>query len=173
MTPHCTYCADPWRAVILALVAKGIRPVVISRHYGLRPTSVVSLVAEAQKRHCIPRPRCRYCPAYVTRYGGCCQSKRCDRLYGRDYMRERRATGRHTARLGRQQYPEPEGFEWPALPRNPRERTLRRPPRRKPKPSGMLILPRVGPPTMKPSGFAVVGVHPTSPIGTTYFERAA
>lgn len=168
---HCDYCADPYRAVILSLVAQGIRPAVISRHYGLRYTTVVDTAAEARRKRCLPPPKCLYCPAVVTRLGGCCEAKRCVNLYGRDYMRKRRAHPGEYGK-GRKPYDAPEDFEWPVLPKNRRERTLRRPPRKKVKPSGMLVT-RGAPPTSAPQGFVVIGSAPTSPIGSLLHARMA
>lgn len=172
MSAHCSWCADPYRAVLLSLIRQGIRPAPIARHYGVRYTTVVETSAEARRKGCLGPPKCLYCPTTVTRVGGLCEAARCVRLYGRDYMRKRRKTGAHKARRGRQLYDVPEGFVWPALPRNKRERSVRRPPRKPVSPSGMLIATATFP-ASSPQGFIVVGGGRTAPIGANYCARIA
>lgn len=169
--PHCDFCADPFRTTVIGLMAKGARPSAIAKHYGLRPTTVVGVGAEARRLGCLAPPKCLYCPAVVTRIGGCCASQRCSRLYGRDHMRKRRANLKATG-SGKRQYDVLEGLVWPKLPRNPRARTLPKPPRKQQPESGMVVT-QGAPPVSSPQGFVFIGGGRTAPIGAVPYVRMA
>lgn len=169
---HCPWCADAWRSVLIGLISGGIRSSTIARHYGLRPTTVVETAAEARRHGCLAPPRCLHCPKVVTRVGGLCGSRECRRTYGRDYMRKRRTTGVIGKGLGRQDYGAPEGFVWPVLPENPRERSIRVPRVKLTKPSGMVLPLRVQSTSIS-VGVLIVGGGRTSPIGTLSCGRLA
>lgn len=172
MSAHCSWCSDAWRTVLLGLIRQGIRSSTIARHYGLRPTTVVETAAQARRSGCLGPPRCVYCPKVVTRVGGLCGSPECRRTYGRDYMRKRRATGVIGKGFGRREYEEPEGFVWPVLPANPRERSIRVPQVKPAKASGMVLTLRRGT-ASSPQEFFIVGGGRTAPIGALPCGRLA
>lgn len=119
MTPHCEYCADEWRAVLIGLLRQGIRPSVVARHYGLARSTVASVGQDARRCGCLPAPTCLYCPAKVRNMGGVCKAEECRRTYYRLMRRQQRA--RHGWKIGwrvaDRRYKEPVGFAWPVLPR--------------------------------------------------------
>lgn len=133
MTPHCDFCANPYRAVLIDLTRKGMRQAVIIRHYGLRPTSVKKLMSDARGRGCLGPPVCRYCPTTINPTRVVCEKRECRLANDRDCLRMRRARfGHHRKHKGPPRprpagIAEPPDFVWPGLPPNPRERHVRVP----------------------------------------------
>jgi hypothetical protein len=127
---HCTWCAEPWRAVLIAMARQKQRASVICRHYGLRTQTVVVMLANARRLGCLPHPTCRHCPVRIAPQRVVCGKKACRAALDRDGLRLRRArfgharTPRAKERRGHKETP---GLFWPELPPNPRERNPRAP----------------------------------------------
>lgn len=127
---HCAFCADPFRAVILGLARRGLRAGVITRHYGLRRTTVTMAIQRGRRDGCIPTPTCRYCKVGISPHRITCEKQECVSARDRDSARLRRArygTKRKGPRKTSSAYVEPPDFEWPELPPNRRERNARVP----------------------------------------------
>lgn len=130
MNLHCSWCAEPWRSVLIGLSRKGLRVSVVVRHYGLRLSTVMSMLQDARRNGCLPPPTCLHCGVSIPSQRLICTKRACKSARGRDLMRLRRARfganrrGRERVHGG---HKEPHGFVWPELPPNPRERSGRAP----------------------------------------------
>lgn len=123
MTSHCSFCADPWRRVILRLAEVPLASKLIGRHYGIHKSTVVEMVRSARERGCIGGRRCEYCGTSIDTRRTICDKRDCWLKAERIRSRRRRAyygKGR-TQKLGKHRRPPP-GFVWPELPPNPRQR---------------------------------------------------
>lgn len=127
---HCSWCDDPWRSALIGLSRKGLRVAVISRHYGLRVSTVMSMLQDARRRKCLTPPKCKNCGVGISPQRVVCGKRACKSARDRDSMRLRRARF-GSDRKGRVKQvgglKEPHDFIWPELPPNPRERNARAP----------------------------------------------
>lgn len=125
MTPHCDFCADPWRRVILRLAEVPLASKLIARHYGIHKSTVVKAVRTARERGCIGGRRCEFCGVEISTRRVTCERRDCYLKAEKVRTRRRRAhfgrSEERAQRLGKHRRPPP-GFVWPALPPNPRQR---------------------------------------------------
>lgn len=131
MSAHCTYCADPWRQVLLRLAALPLASHLIARQYGLHKSTVIKLVRDARTRGCLEPRKCWVCKAGISTRRTICDRRECYLVDEKQRSRRRRAHfGRSEGRsqkLGHHRRAPP-GFVWPTLPPNPRLKTPLRPP---------------------------------------------
>lgn len=125
-TPHCAWCADPWRAVLLYALRQHVKAIAVADYYGLFRTTVVYLRVEATKRGCFDM-LCRFCPAPVFGHNRICNDPRCKSA---NYVYMRRLQRRKWALGGRGHVKMiPPGTVMLPLPENPR---LRKPTQARP-----------------------------------------
>lgn len=131
MSAHCDYCACPWRSVLLRLAAFPLASHLIARQYGLHKSTVVKVVRDARAKGCLPERQCWVCKEGISTRRTICTKREC---YLKDELvRSRRRRGHYGRSEGRSlklghHRRAPPGFEWPALPPNPRLDTPLRPP---------------------------------------------
>lgn len=129
MSAHCAFCADPYRAVLLSLVAKKLPLHVIARHYGIPRTSVGVVAQHGAANGCLPVRECS-CGVPISTRQDNCGAKECWTKAERQRVRLRRARhgwGKSGEQAAPKIRPEPAGFDWPVLPANPRARRERAP----------------------------------------------
>lgn len=126
MTPHCDFCADPWRSVLLRLADFPLASHLIARHYGLHKSTVIKLVRDARARGCLGPRKCWVCKCNISTRRTICGKREC---YLKDELvrsRRRRAhfgrSEKRSVKFGHQRRAPP-GFVWPELPPNPRLKT--------------------------------------------------
>lgn len=129
--PHCSWCSDPWRAVLLRLAAFPLASHLIARQYGLHKSTVVKVVRDARAKGCLPGRQCWVCKSGISSRRTICDKREC--YLADELMRSRRRRahfGRSEGRslkLGHHRRAPP-GFVWPVLHPNPRLDTPLRPP---------------------------------------------